>query len=93
MTSDSRNPGPSPHSKPEGPAVMPLSQALPGQEVVLVSVDGGRGLQRRLAEMGLLGGSRLRVLSAGRGPIVVGVNQTRLVLGRGMVGRIMVRAV
>jgi len=73
------------------PAVMPLSAARPGQELVLVGVEGGRGLRQRLAEMGLLEGCRLTVLSAGRGPMVVEVRGSRLVLGHGTVGRIRVR--
>ena len=59
----------------------------------MVGVEAGRGLQQRLAEMGLLPGCRLRVLSGGRGPFVVAVKGSRLVLGHGMVGRILVRPV
>lgn len=71
---------------------MPLALAVVGQEVVLASVAGGRGLVHRLAEMGLGPGARFRVLARGRpGPFIIGLGAGRLILGRGMVHRIRVR--
>jgi len=73
-------------------AVMPLALASPGQEVVFVTVQGGRGIQHRLAEMGLIPGARFRVLSRFQpGPLIISLKDCRLVLGRGMVERILVR--
>ena len=73
---------------------MPLAMARPGETVELVDVRGGLGLQRRLADMGLGQGSRFQVATSGRpGPFVVSVKGSRLVLGHGMVGRILIRPV
>ena len=73
-----------------GPA-MPLALASKGQEVVLASVHGGRGLQHRLAEMGLTPGVRFKVIAKGRpGPFIVLLRDSRLILGHGMVHRIYV---
>ena len=73
---------------------MPLAAASPGDEVKLVSVEGGHRLLCRLAEMGIRPGVRLRVLSRGRpGPFIIMVGQVRLVLGQGMVHRILVKPV
>jgi len=78
----------------EDPAVtvIPLEQASIGQEVVLCRVAGGHGLLHRLAELGLRPGARFSVLSRGRpGPFIVTMRHTRLVLGQGLVHRMMVR--
>ena len=74
--------------------VMPLALARPGETVELVDVRGGLGLQRRLADIGLGPGSRFQVVTSGRpGPFVISVKGSRLVLGYGMVGRMLVRSV
>ena len=79
---------------PGSQPVMPLAMARPGETVELVDVRGGRGLQRRLAEMGLGSGSRFAVETSGRpGPFVIRVKGSRLILGHGMVTRVFVRSV
>jgi len=73
---------------------MPLAMARPGEMVELVSVRGGMGLHRRLAEMGLGPGSRFTVETCGRpGPFIIHVKGSRLILGHGMVTRIFIRPV
>ena len=76
---------------------MTLLDARPGTEVIVQDIEGGWGLSRRLAEMGLYRGVRLRVLSGGplRGPVyveVVGVGN-RFSLGRGAADRVLVKVV
>lgn len=74
-----------------GPPI-PLSFVRAGGRVRLVTVRAGRGLAGRLAEMGFLPGDELEVVSNGvPGPLVVLVKGSRLVLGRGMAERILVR--
>ncbi|MBS3734775.1 MAG: ferrous iron transport protein A [Phycisphaerae bacterium] len=71
--------------------VVPLSDVLTGQPVVLAGISGGRGLRHRLAEMGLTPGARLEVVNRGRpGPLIISVKHTRLMLGRGAAHRVMV---
>ena len=71
---------------------MPLALAAEGQTVHFVTVTGGGcGLTHRLAEMGLTPGESMEVLNRGPGPFIVQVRGTRLVLGHGMVQRILVR--
>ena len=70
----------------------PLSLALPGKEVILVAIHGGRGLRARLNSMGLNEGMKLKVLhSHGHGPCVVQAGGTRLILGHGMAHKIFVK--
>lgn len=73
---------------------MPLVQAAAGQEVRLAEIRGGRGLTHRLAEMGLTPGARMRVVANNhRGPFIISVRESRLMLGRGMIDRIFVTPV
>ena len=70
----------------------PLSLALPGKEIVLVAIHGGRGLRARLNSMGFNEGMKLKVLhSHGHGPCIVQTGGTRLVLGHGMAQKILVK--
>jgi len=70
----------------------PLSAVLDGQTVTLVQVDAGRGLKSRLASMGLLPNTEITVISNKHpGPFMISVKKTKMVLGRGMAHKIMVR--
>jgi len=70
----------------------PLSELGEGKLAVVKTIDGGQGFVQRLAEMGVSSGTQLRVVR-GRGPMIVEVKGHRLMLGRGMVPRIMVDSV
>lgn len=72
--------------------VFPLTRASEGETVTLVSVEGGRGMRRRLTDMGLNEGVKMRVIQAQeRGPCIIGVGGLRFMLGHGMAHRIMVK--
>ncbi len=71
--------------------VMPLNMVLPGGLVQVVAIRGGRGLQRRLADMGLTPGVPVRVVNSQKpGPVVIEIRGSRLALGRGAAHHIMV---
>ena len=71
---------------------VPLTFIEPDREVTLVAVHGGRGLRRRLTDMGLNEGMSLRVVQAqATGPCVIAVGDTRLMLGHGMAKKIFVQ--
>jgi ferrous iron transport protein A len=73
--------------------VIPLSTIKSGQKVKLVGIEAGRGLNSRLAAMGLLPNVEITVVSNGHpGPFVVSVKGSRMMLGRGMADKIMVRS-
>ena len=55
---------------------LPLAFLGEGREGVVVEVRGGPGFQRRLADVGIYPGSRVRVLRS-HGPVVVEVLSTR----------------
>ena len=72
--------------------ILPLTIVPSGKELILVSIEGGWGLRRRLADMGLSEGMKFKVLhSHGTGPCVVLVGNTRLALGHGMAHKVLVK--
>ena len=72
---------------------MPLAIARPGEEVTIVDIRAGRGLTRRLADMGLTPETTIRVINSQMpGPVLIDLRGSRLVLGfsaaqKGMVER------
>jgi len=71
--------------------VRPLSMVRVGETVKLVKVNAGRGLNSRLAAMGLVANTELTVLSNSHpGPFVVTVKDSKVMLGRGMAHKILV---
>ena len=82
------------HPQTGSQSAMPLALARPGETVELVNFRGGRGLQHRLAEMGLGLGAQLAVETCGRpGPCIIRVKGSRLILGHGMAAGVFVRPV
>jgi ferrous iron transport protein A len=71
--------------------VIPLSTIHSVKRVKLVCVKAGRGLNSRLAAMGLLPNVEITVINSGHpGPFVISVKGSRMMLGRGMADKIMV---
>lgn len=71
---------------------MPLAMARPGEVVTVIGVRAGRGLQRRLADMGLTPGVQIRVVNSQMpGPVLIDLRGTRLALGRGIAQKITVK--
>jgi Fur family ferric uptake transcriptional regulator len=83
---------------PQGGAAgetMPLSELLPGDAGVVASLTGGFGLAGRLAGrlagLGFAPGTELKVVQARRdGPMIVLLRDTRVALGSGEAGQVLV---
>jgi Fur family ferric uptake transcriptional regulator len=72
--------------------LMPLSSAQEGERGIVQQFLGGSGAQLRLATLGLKTGDEVEVITNnGEGQLVVAVRATRLAMGRGMAGKIMVK--
>ena len=70
---------------------MPLAMVSPGETVTVVGVRAGWGLTRRLADMGLVPGTKLMVINSQMpGPIIIDLRGSRLVLGHGIAQKILV---
>ena len=69
----------------------PLSTVGAGQTVRLARIEAGRGLKSRLASMGLVTSVQITVVSNSHpGPFVISVKDSKMMLGRGIVEKIMV---
>lgn len=69
----------------------PLSTVKPGQTVKLARIEAGRGLNSRLASMGLVPNVEITVVNSGQpGPFIITVKDSKMMLGRGMAHKIMV---
>ncbi len=69
-----------------------LTNVTNGTKVRLLKIDAGQGLKARLAAMGLLAGAEFKVINNGHpGPFVIELKGSRMVLGRGMAGKIIVK--
>ncbi len=75
----------------EGKHIRPLSMIRVGETVKVAKIEAGRGLNSRLAAMGLVPNAQVTVVSNSHpGPFVVMVKQSKMMLGRGMAHKIMV---
>lgn len=69
-----------------------LSSIQAGQQVKLVRIHAGLALKERLAAMGLIPQGVFRVIrNDGRGQVIIEIKGTRIILGRGMSGKIRVK--
>lgn len=72
---------------------IPLAMVSSGTVVTVVDIRAGRGLLRRLADMGLTQGVTLKVVNNPmNGPIIAKVRGSKLALGYGIAQKIMVEA-
>jgi len=70
---------------------MPLAMLSENEEAKVVEVRGGRGLVRRLSELGFTPGAKVKILfSNSPGPVLIDVRGSRIALGRGLLMRIIV---
>ncbi len=71
--------------------IIPLSKIRSGEKARLVTIEAGRGLNNRLASMGLVSDVEISVISNSHpGPFVINVKGSKVMLGRGMANKIMV---
>ena len=70
-----------------------LTECDKGEEVIVLNVDAGHRQKRRLANLGILPGAKIKKKKDApfRGPSVVIVKGTSLVIGRGLASKIIVQ--
>ncbi len=72
-------------------AGLPLILASVGDCVTVTSIAGGKAMQKRLQDLGILVGKELRIVhKEDRSALVVAVGDTRFALGQGMAQKIFV---
>ena len=68
-----------------------LTESAPGSHVIINKISGGDKLRDKLLSMGLLPGKDIEILSIRKnGPVIVKVNDTRIVIGHGMASKILI---
>ena len=72
---------------------MPLNFIGLGKFAEINSVRGGEAICRKIMEMGMNKGAIIKIMKNDSGPLIVNVGETRLVIGRGMAQKVMVREV
>ena len=71
---------------------IPLNQLPSGVAAQVVQVSGGHGLVNRIACLGFTPGAEVTLLqNYGHGPLIACVRGSRLALGRGEAGQILVK--
>lgn len=71
-----------------------LAMVAPGETVRVIAVQGGQGLRRRLADLGMNEGEVLSVVQTDSGgPMILAVRDSRLAIGRGVAHKILVEVV
>jgi len=71
-----------------------LSTVRAGETVKLARINAGQGLKSRLTAMGLVPDVEITVVSSGYpGPFVISVKDSKMMLGRGMTHKIMIREI
>ena len=70
-----------------------LTQMRPGESGVIIEVQGGCGMTRRVQSMGVRPGKRIAKISSHfwRGPQTIQVDNAQIAIGYGMAKRIMVQ--
>ena len=63
-----------------------------GRWVKVVGFRGGRGMERRLSQLGFIPGNKIRIIRSApfHGPLLVQVEGREVVLGRGVAAHILV---
>jgi len=75
----------------ENRQLRPLSMVRAGETVKLAAIKAGRGLNNRLASMGLVPNVEITVVrNRHPGPFVVSVKDSKMMLGWGIAHKIMV---
>lgn len=70
----------------------PLAFCRAGEEVEIVCVLGGRKLHNRIKELGLLPGTRIKVIQSNpTGPVLINYRGSNIALGHGMAHHLMVK--
>ena len=69
-----------------------LARMQPGQNGVVVQIQGGHGMINRLSALGIMPGKRITKISSMlmRGPVTIEVDRVQVAIGFGMANKVIV---
>ncbi|OQX83482.1 MAG: hypothetical protein B6D63_06175 [Candidatus Latescibacteria bacterium 4484_7] len=70
--------------------MIPLSMVEKGKKVKVLRFRGGKGLEARLQNLGIMQGAVLTVINNSGGPVIVSRDNSRIVLGKGISHKVIV---
>ncbi len=71
---------------------LPLTSLNPGESGKIIRLDGGLGMRKRLTDLGVVPGRSAAVLSSQKNsPLLVKIDDSRIMIGQGMASRIIVK--
>lgn len=71
--------------------LMPLTMARPGERLIITEIRAGRHARERLVALGLNPGDGVEIINNNNdGRLVIGHNNTRIAIGRGIGEKILV---
>lgn len=71
--------------------IRPLSMLNAGERGVVCRIEGGLGVRKKMADLGIIPGKTIGIAHGrGQGPRVVIVDETRVMLGWGLLHKILV---
>lgn len=72
---------------------IPLNAIGVGKYAEVSNIEGGELMGKKLMEMGVNKGTVIEIVRNDSGPLIIKVGETRLVLGRGMAQKVVVKEV
>lgn len=74
------------------PEVLPLIMIPERKDAKIFKINAGRGLLRRLIEMGFIENAKVKILKSDRGCLIVSLGGCKYALSKGIAMKIMVTA-
>lgn len=69
---------------------MPLAMLKKGETACIKEIIGGRTAKGKLNDLGFVNGKTVKIHSSSGGPLIVGLGDNRIAIGRGMAHKIIV---
>ena len=69
---------------------MPLAMLKTGETACIEKIVGGRVAKGKLNNLGLVTGKSVKIYRDNGGPLIIGIGDNRIALGRGMAHKVMV---
>jgi ferrous iron transport protein A len=71
--------------------MMPLAMAKPGESVSIIKISGNEESRQRLANLGFIPGSGIKIITEIGGNVIVSVKESRVAINRETAAKIMVK--